>query len=58
MILFTSNSLIGLIEKVEASSASPQEKREAKGILRRSLENPTVAAVLGSAVSGVLALLG
>ena len=52
------NSLIGLIEKVEASSASPQEKREAKGILRRSLENPTVAAVLGSAVSGVLALLG
>lgn len=52
------NSFIGLIEKIEASDASPQEKGEAKGAIRKTLENPTVAAVLGSAVAGVLALLG
>jgi hypothetical protein len=48
------NSFIGLIEKIEASSSSAQEKNEAKGVLRRALENPTVAAILGSAVSGAL----
>ncbi len=52
------NSFIGLIENIESSSASSQEKNEAKGVLRRALENPTVAAVLGGAVAGVLALLG
>lgn len=52
------NGFVGLIEKIDASSASPQEKNEARGALRHVLENPTVAAVLGSAVGGVLALLG
>ncbi|MHB1609856.1 MAG: hypothetical protein ACYCXX_14735 [Acidiferrobacter thiooxydans] len=51
------NSFIGLIEQIQASGSSAQEKDEAKGVLRRALENPTVAAVLGSAVSGVLHLL-
>ncbi len=52
------SSLVGLIEKIEASSTSEQEKEKAKSLLRSVLENPTVAAVLGSATSGVLGLLG
>lgn len=52
------NGFVGLIEKIDASSASPQEKNEARGALLNALENPTVAAVLGSAVGRVLALLG
>lgn len=53
-----SNSFIGLIEKIEASNAPLQEKEKAKSLLRGVLENPTVAAVLGSATAGALALLG
>lgn len=52
------NSLVGLVEKIESSSTSEQEKTKAKGLLRSVLENPTVAAVLGSATAGVLDLLG
>lgn len=52
------NSFIGLIEKIEASNVPSQEKEKAKSLLRGVLENPTVAAVLGSATAGALALLG
>jgi hypothetical protein len=52
------NGFVGLIERIESSGALPQEKVEAKGLIRKALENPTVAAVLGSAVAGVLAHLG
>lgn len=52
------SSFIGLVEKIESSGASAQEKEKAKGLLRGILENPTVAAVLGSATAGVLSLLG
>lgn len=52
------SSLVGLIEKIETSSTSDQEKARAKSLLRDVLENPTVAAVLGSATAGVLGLLG
>jgi hypothetical protein len=52
------SSLIGLVEKIESTNASTQEKAEAKGLLRELMSNPVVAAVLGSATSGVLALLG
>jgi len=51
------NSLIGLVEKIEGLPASTKEKDEAKGLLRKVLENPTVAAVLGSATAGLLALV-
>lgn len=51
------NSLIGLIEKIDASSAPPHEKEKAKGLLRGILENPTVAAVLGGTIASVIALL-
>jgi hypothetical protein len=52
------NSFVGLIEKIDASNVSQQEKTKAKGLLRSVLENPTVAAVLGSATAGALSLLG
>jgi hypothetical protein len=52
------NGFIGLIEKIEASNAPQEEKEEAKSLLRGVLENPTVAAVLGSATAGALAILG
>jgi len=51
------NSLIGLIEKIEASEAPAHEKAEAKSLLYELLCNPVVAAVLGGATSGVLGLL-
>lgn len=51
------NSLAGLIEKIDDSTASPQEKDEAKGLISKLLESPVVASVLGGTVSGVLALL-
>lgn len=52
------NSLIGLVEKIESTNATEPEKDEAKGVLKKLMLNPVVAAVLGGAVSGVLALLG
>lgn len=52
------DSLIGLVEKIESSNASPHEKVTAKVLLRELMVNPAVAAVLGGATSGVLALLG
>lgn len=52
------NGIVGLIEKIEVSSTSDDEKKVAKGSIRAMLENPTIAAVMGSAVSGALALLG
>jgi len=52
------NSFVGLIEKIEASNVPPQEKAKAKSLMRSVLENPIVAAVLGSATVGVLTLLG
>lgn len=51
------SSLVGLVEKIESTNASVPEKEEAKGLLRELMSNPIVAAVLGSATSGVLALL-
>ncbi|MEJ8853270.1 RIP homotypic interaction motif-containing protein [Variovorax robiniae] len=52
------SSLIGLVEEIESCNATPPEKATAKGLLRDFMGNPVVAAVLGSATSGVLALLG
>lgn len=52
------NSLVGLVEKLDASDAPEEEKRMAKSILRELLSNPAIAAVLGGATSGVLGMLG
>ncbi|KVN71782.1 hypothetical protein WM03_17735 [Burkholderia ubonensis] len=51
------SGLQGLIEKIDQSSASPQEKLEARGLVARLLENPTVASLLGGAISGAIGLL-
>lgn len=46
-----------LIQKIEQSSASPEEKAEAKGRLSAFLSHPVVAAVMGSAASALLGSL-
>lgn len=51
------SSLQGLIEKIDQSSASLHEKHEAKGLVAKLLENPTVASLLGGAISGAVGLL-
>jgi hypothetical protein len=51
------NSIVGLIEKIETSNAPEHEKVEAKSRVRSLLQNPTVAAILGSATEAVLSLL-
>lgn len=51
------SSLQGLIEEIDQSSASLHEKQEAKGIVTKLLENPTVASILGGAVGGLIGLI-
>lgn len=52
-----SNRFSELIQAIEQSTATPEEKAEAKSALKGVLTNPIVAAVLGGAVSGLLAAL-
>jgi hypothetical protein len=42
-----------LVVAINNSSFSPREKEEAKGLLKRLLENPVVAAILGAAASSI-----
>ena len=42
-----------IIEQIEKSSGSPEEKKEAKSRLRAFLEHPLTAAVFGGVVSGL-----
>lgn len=51
------SSLIGLVEKIESTNATPPEKEEAKSLLKALMSNPVIAAILGGATSGILALL-
>jgi hypothetical protein len=51
------NSFSQLISEIEKSDASTEEKIIAKSKLKELITNPTVAAVLGGAVSGLLGLL-
>lgn len=46
------NSFEALV-KIEATDSMPEQKEEAKGILRKLLEHPLVISVLGAAVGGV-----
>jgi hypothetical protein len=46
-----------LIQRVESSSVSAKEKEEAKGLIKKTLDNPLVAAILGGVVSGATGLL-
>jgi len=43
-----------LLRAVEASSAPPEQKKEAKNLLQKFLEHPLVTSVAGGAVSGLV----
>lgn len=51
------NSLSELIQRIEMTNSSPEQKKEAKGKIKELLTNPIIAAILGGATSGLLALL-
>tara|TARA_R110002033_G_scaffold143340_1_gene181507 strand:- start:310 stop:798 length:489 start_codon:yes stop_codon:yes gene_type:complete len=48
------NSFEALVKKIESSSASPDEKAEAKSLLSKFLTHPVVVSVLGAAVGAVI----
>jgi len=52
------NSIEQLVEEIDNSKSTPEQKEEAKGLLKTFISNPTVAAVLGGAVSGILGIAG
>jgi hypothetical protein len=49
-------TLNSIIEKIEQSDASPEEKNEAKSKLKGFITNPLVTSILGGAVSGLVGL--
>lgn len=51
------NSFEQLAAEIDSTDATPVEKEKAKGELKSLLTNPTVAAILGGAVSGLLGIL-
>ena len=48
------NSIVWLINSIEKSGASSEEKEEAKGLLKRFLEHPLVASIFGAAIGSVI----
>lgn len=48
------NAFEQLAREIEISDSSPAQREEAKGLLKSIIANPTVASVLGGAVSGLL----
>lgn len=51
------NSFNELIQRINSSDVDVTQKEKAKKDLKNLLENPTVASILGGAVSGLIALL-
>jgi hypothetical protein len=51
-------SIKTLVEEIEASDGTPEEKQEAKSKLRAFIEHPLVNTALGAAASTLLGLLG
>lgn len=51
------NSIEQLVEKIDNSKSTSEQKEEAKGLLKTFISNPTVAAVLGGAVSGLFGIM-
>ena len=43
---------------IDQADATPAEKEEAKGIVRKVMEHPLTAAAFGAAISGAVAKLG
>lgn len=46
-----------LIERIEAGDTTPEEKAEARSVLKKLLENRSVSAIMGEAATGLLLLL-
>jgi hypothetical protein len=51
------NSLVGLVESIDAATGPKEQKTAAKGLLREFITNPVVASVLGSAAGGIMTML-
>lgn len=51
------DAFVELIERIEAIDTTPEEKAEARSVLKKLLENRAVSAILGEASSGLLLLL-
>jgi hypothetical protein len=51
------DSFKDMIERIERSSATPEEKKEAKSRLRAFLEHPLTSAIIGGAAGGLTGLL-
>ena len=51
------NSFEQLVQEIESSNATAPEKEEAKGLLKSLISNPTIASVLGGAVSGLIGVM-
>lgn len=52
-----SDAFKSLIENIDKSDASEEEKKEAKGLLAKAVEHPLVSAVLGGLAQGVVAAI-
>jgi hypothetical protein len=51
------NSFEQLVSEIDNSESTLEQKEEAKALLKTFISNPTVAAVLGGAVSGLFTIL-
>jgi hypothetical protein len=52
------NTFTYLIEQIDKSSASPEQKNEAKNLIKRILEHPVTSAIIGVASTIIAAKLG
>lgn len=48
------NSFEALVKKIESSTATPEEKEEAKSLLSKFLSHPLVASLLGAAAGAII----
>lgn len=51
------NSIEQLVKEIDNSQSTSEQKEEAKSLLKTFISNPTVAAVLGGAVSGLFSIV-
>ena len=47
-----------LINEIDSSDVSEEQKKEAKNLLQKALENPVTSAIIGSGVGAIISMLG
>ena len=47
-----------LINEIDSSNASEEQKKEAKNLLQKALSHPVTSAIIGSGVSAIISMLG